>query len=446
MPRVYVRPARQCRRYDWTVPEQRSHTPGRRTARRPPNASIPLWQGRALALLGILFVAWNLRTAVAALSPIFSQIRADVPLSSVDVGVIGMLPPVCFALFGIVTPLFTRRASLELIVVLSMVAIIAGHLVRAVAGSFALLAVGSIVAFAGMAVGNVLLPPLVKRYFPDRIGLMTSLYATVLAVSTLLPPLVAVPVANGAGWRVSVGMWAGLAVLAVLPWLSIVLRRRSAASVADDGNGDGNDDVDEAEPRLLGRVWRTAVGWSIAITFAVSSLNAYAMFAWLPQIVHDTAGIGAASAGALLSLYAAMGAPAGLLIPVLAPRMKNVGLLVYAGVASFLIGDLGLIFIPGVATWLWVLLAGLGPMLFPLCLVLINLRTRTHAGAVALSGFVQGVGYTLGALGPLAVGVLHQWTGGWTVALWVLIGTALAAAAAGIVIARPHQLEDSFSR
>lgn len=388
-------------------------------------------------------MASNLRTAVAALSPIFSEIRTDVPLSSVDVGIIGMLPPICFALFGLITPLFTRRASLEFIVVLSMVAIVVGHLVRAAAGSFALLAVGSIVAFAGMAVGNVLLPPLVKRYFPDRIGLLTSLYATVLAVSTLLPPLVAVPVADSAGWRVSVGMWAALAVLAVLPWLSIVLRRRRNASAGDDVNAG---DAEEAEPRLLGRVWHTAVGWSIAIVFAVSSLNAYAMFAWLPQIVHDSAGVGSASAGALLSLYAAMGAPAGLLIPVLAQRMKNVGLLVYAGVAAFLIGDLGLILCPGFATWLWVALAGLGPMLFPLCLVLINLRTRTHAGAVALSGFAQGVGYTLGALGPLAVGLLHQWTGGWTVALWVLIGTALVAAVAGIVVARPHQLEDSFRR
>jgi len=424
------------------VPEPRPDTPSRPVEL----ASLPLWRGRTLALLGILLVAWNLRTAVAALSPIFAQIRTDVPLSSVDVGVIGMLPPICFALFGIVTPLFTRRVSLELVVALSMVAVVAGHLVRAAAGSFALLAIGSIVAFAGMAVGNVLLPPLVKRYFTDRIGLLTSLYATVLAVSTLLPPLVAVPVANGAGWRVSVGMWAVIAVLAVLPWLSIVVRRRVASDATASGADVDGDDVDEAEPRLLGRVWRTAVGWSIAITFAVSSLNAYAMFAWLPEILHDTAGVGAAPAGALLSLYAAMGAPAGLLIPVLAQRMKNVALLVYAGVAAFLLGDLGLILAPGFATWLWVVLAGLGPLLFPLCLVLINLRTRTHAGAVALSGFAQGVGYTLGALGPLAVGLLHQWTGGWTVALGALTGTALVAAAAGIVIARPHQLEDSFRR
>src|SRR6185312_822066 len=113
-------------------------------------------------------------------------------------------------------------------------------------------------------------------------------------------------------------------------------------------------------------------------------------------------------------------------------------------VGCFLVGYAGLIFWPGTATWLWVLLAGSGPLLFPLCLILINVRTRTHEGAVALSGFVQGVGYTLGALGPLIVGVLHQITGQWTLALVVLLATAAAAAVAGSIVARPHQLEDSF--
>jgi len=106
------------------------------------------------------------------------------------------------------------------------------------------------------------------------------------------------------------------------------------------------------------------------------------------------------------------------------------------------LGYLGLIFAPAAATWLWVVFAGLGPLLFPLTLVLINVRTRSHAGSVALSGFTQGLGYAIGALGPLSVGVLHQLTGGWTVALVVLLGTAVAAALAGTVVARPRMLED----
>ncbi|MFF1572062.1 CynX/NimT family MFS transporter [Leifsonia sp. NPDC058292] len=403
----------------------------------PEIATRPLWHGRTIALLGILLVASNLRTAVAALSPIFAEIRMDFDVSSVGVGLLGMLPPVCFAIFGIVAPAFTRKASLEFVVVLALGVMLLGHIVRAGAGSFVVLAIGSAITFAGMGVGNVLLPPLVKRYFPDRIGLVTSLYATVMSVSTLLPPLVAVPVADASNWHISVGMWAIVSLIAVLPWLNILLRRRPAHPAHDV-------EIEEAEPAMLGRVWHSPLAWALGIVFGTSSLNAYAMFAWLPEILTDVAGTTPLQAGSLLSLYAGMGIPAGLLIPLLAARMKNVALLIYLGVACFIVGDLGLILVPGTATWLWVVFAGLGPLLFPLCLVLINVRTRTHQGSVALSGFTQGLGYTLGALGPLAVGLLHQVTGGWTVALIVLTGTALAAAAAGAIVARPRPLEDTF--
>jgi CP family cyanate transporter-like MFS transporter len=124
--------------------------------------------------------------------------------------------------------------------------------------------------------------------------------------------------------------------------------------------------------------------------------------------------------------------------------MRNVGLLVYLGVAFFAVGYLGLLFWPAQATWLWVGLAGLGPVLFPLCLVLINLRTKTHEGAVALSGFTQGLGYVLGALGPLVFGLLHDATHGWLWPLLFLLATAAAVAFAGVVIARPGTLEDHF--
>lgn len=403
----------------------------------PETVVRPLWRGRILAMLGILIVAFNLRSAVAALSPIFDEIRVDFPLSSVAVGVIAMLPPVSFAVFGIISPAFTRRISLELLIMISMGAIVIGDLLRAVSGSFGMLAASSILTFAGMGVGNVLLPPLVKRYFPDRIGVMTSLYATVLAISTLVPPLVAVPVADATNWRFSVGMWAALSMIAVLPWLGILLRRKPAVAAGDAM-------IEEPEPQLLGRIRHSPLAWSLGIVFSVSSLNAYVMFGWLPEILHDVAGTEPAAAGVLLSLYSGMGIPAGLLIPVLASRMKNVGVLIYLGVACFIIGDLGLIFAPATVTWLWVGFAGLGPLIFPLCLVLINLRTRTHQGAVALSGFTQGLGYSLAAVGPLGIGVLHQVTGGWSVPLTVLIASAVVAAGAGIIVARPHQLEDQL--
>jgi MFS transporter, CP family, cyanate transporter len=403
-----------------------------------------LWAGRALALTGIILVAANLRTAVTALSPIVHEVSADIPLGTLAIGVLGMLPPVCFAVFGIFTPAFTRRVGLERMLVLALSAILAGHLIRALAGSLPVLLVGSLIAFAGLGIGNVLLPPLVKKYFPDRIGLVTSLYATVLAVGALVPPLVAVPVADSAGWRFSLGQWAFLALLALVPWVTLLVRERSRRGTRHQASG--NDDaVDEATPAVLGRIWRSPVAWAITIVFTVSSLNAYAMFAWLPQLLRETAGVSAGQAGILLSLYAAMGIPTALIIPVLTARLKNVGTIVYGGVVLFLIGDLGLLLAPSAAPWLWVACAGLGPLLFPLSLVLINLRTRTHEGSVALSGFVQSVGYTIGAFGPIVFGILRETTGGWTWPLIAMIITALAATVSAVVISRPHMLEDDLN-
>ncbi|TFV96330.1 CynX/NimT family MFS transporter [Leifsonia flava] len=397
----------------------------------------PLWAGRTLALLGIFLVALDLRTAVAALSPIVDEISAELALTPTIIGVLGMLPPVCFAVFGILSPAFTRRFGLEPVLIAAIIAMVVGHLARGFAPNAVLLLVGSAITFAGLGVGNVLLPPLVKKYFPDRVGLVTSVYVTLLSFSTFIPALVAVPVADSAGWRVSLGMWAIFAFAALIPWVALVIRHRT---------GSADPQAEHSESALMGRVWHSSIAWALAVVFAVSSLNAYAMFAWLPSLLDDTAGTTPAQAGVLLSLFAAMGLPAGLLIPWLATRMRNVGILVYAGVVFFIVGYLGLLLVPATATWLWVAFAGAGPLLFPLALVLINLRTRTHAGSVALSGFVQGVGYTIGAVGPLVVGILHETSGGWTVPLVFLMATAVAGAFAGVVVARPHLLEDAHER
>lgn len=396
-------------------------------------ANRPLLAGRLLAFVGILLVAANLRTAVAALSPIIGRVSAEIPLSAVVIGLLGALPPICFAVFGIFTPMLVRRSRLEVVVVGSLVAIVLGHLLRGSASSVGVLVVGSILAFAGIGVGNVLLPPLVKKYFPDRIGLLTALYVTTMSVSTFVPPLVAVPVADSAGWRLSLAMWAVIGVLAVIPWANALLR---------DSTRDQGDGVEEARADVVRSLWRSPLAWALAVIFGLSSLNAYAMFAWLPVLLEDLAGVSDQAAGALLAVFAFMGFPAGLLIPLIASRMKNVAVLVYLAVAFFVAGYLGLLLAPTALPGLWVALAGLGPILFPLALVLINLRTRTHASAIALSGFVQSMGYFFGAAGPLAFGILYAVTGGWTAPLVLMIVLALGGIGAGAVVARGRTLED----
>jgi CP family cyanate transporter-like MFS transporter len=396
-------------------------------------ANGPLLAGRLLAFIGILLVAANLRTAVAALSPIFSRVAVDIPLSAVVIGLLGALPPICFAVFGMVTPVLVRRSRLEIVLMMSLVIIVLGHVLRGAAGNVGVLVAGSILAFGGIGVGNVVLPPLVKKYFPDRIGLITALYVTTVAVSTFVPPLVAVPVADAAGWRLSLMMWAMVGVLAMIPWVNTLSGVRSR---------DPNPGVEEARPDVVRSLWRSPLAWALAVIFGLSSLNAYSMFAWLPVLLEDLAGVSDATAGTLLALFAFMGFPAGFLIPLIATRMKNVAILVYVAVGCFITGYLGLLLAPAALPALWVALTGLGPILFPLALVLINLRTRTHKSAIALSGFVQSIGYLFGAAGPLAFGILYAVTGGWTAPLGLMVVLALGGIGAGAVVARGRALED----
>jgi len=398
-----------------------------------------LWAGRTLALLGIVLLALNLRTAVAAISPIVDLVSGDIALDPVGLGVLGMLPPLAFATSGLLAPTVAKRIGLETTIVLACLAMIVGSLVRAIAPNYLVLIVGSILALAGMGFGNIVLPPAVKKYFPDRIGQVTAAYATILALSASIPAILAAPVAGMSGWRVSVGLWAVLALLALLPWLAVWRAHRADVRAAASAG-----EVPEAPGEMVGRMWRSRTAWTIGLTFAVSALNAYALFAWLPEILADIAGVDTVQAGALLSLYALIGLPFSLLVPILAVRLRSVSPIIFAGVACFLLGYTGLLLAPTTLTWLWVLLAGSGPLIFPLCLVLINLRTRSPQASVALSGVVQSIGYGVGSLGPLVVAVIHTSTGGWTAPLMFLLVTALGGIVTGIILRKPRYVEDEI--
>ncbi|MBC7724950.1 MAG: MFS transporter [Burkholderiaceae bacterium] len=407
--------------------------------------SAHLWRGRTLIFVAILLVALNLRTAVAGLSPIIPLIQADFPLDTLQISLLGSLAPLCFAVGALVTAPLSRRFGLERMLLAALVLMVLGHGVRTVATGWVELAVGTLIALFGMGLGNVLMPPIVKRYFPDRLGLMTALYLTFVAFGALVPALIAVPVGEALTWRAALGQWGLLALIAVVPWLMLVMRGRGAAGrppgadVAPDG---------PANHRGAARppIWRSPTALAITTILAVSSVNAYAMFAWLPVILRETAGTSPAAAGALLALFAGMGAPVALLMPLFAARMRNVSPLVHVGVALFVVGYSGLLLAPTSASALWVLMIGAGPLMFPLSFVLINLRSSSPDVSLSLSGFSQSVAYLLALGGPPLLGVLRDGTGGWAVGLVTLAVLSVSASVAGVVIARGHLIEDELAR
>ncbi|EPD85751.1 hypothetical protein HMPREF1529_00763 [Microbacterium sp. oral taxon 186 str. F0373] len=398
-----------------------------------------LWRGRLLALVGVVLVAFSLRSAVAALSPIISEVQADFAVPTWVAGLIGTAPPVCFAVFGIVTPILERRFGLERLAAASMLIVTSALIARSLAGDAATLLLATTVLFAAVGVGNVVLPPLIKTYFPDRVGTMTALYSALLAMAAFVPPLVAVPVADAAGWRFSLGMWAILALLAVVPWVTLVARANVARAQAPV-----TVDLDAPAPGVLGRLPRLALAWALAGTFGISAASVYACFAWLPVVLVDIAGVSHAEAGALLSLFGAMGLPWSIIVPILITRWRRVGVVYAAALIAGLTGVAGMLIAPAAATILWVVLLGTPQALFPAVLVLIQLRSRTHEGSVALSGFAQSVGYGIAALFPLMFAVVHELTGQWQPVLTVFGLLFLATIPTGLIVTRPRTIEDEW--
>jgi CP family cyanate transporter-like MFS transporter len=400
-----------------------------------------------LVLAGILLSAFNLRTAVTSLTPLLDVLGREFGFGATVAGVLGMVPTAAFAVAGVATPRLAHRLGLERTAVLSMALAAAGLLWRSLTGGTGGLLGASAVALMGMGIGNVILPPLVKRYFPDRIGPVSSLYITLLQVGTILPALLAVPLADAAGWRVSMGVWTLLAAAAMLPWLGVLrIERRAGSALAklhDRAVVPGDEAPELAAPPPRGRVWHTGLGWGLALMFGMTSLVTYAMFTWLPKLLVE-AGASPAFGGTMLALYSAMGLVGALSMPSLATRLRNPFPLALLCAACHLSAFAGLLWAPLSAPLLWAVLLGLGPSTFPLTLTLVNLRTRTPAGSAALSGFMQGVGYGLSCLGPLLFGLLHESSHGWGLPFGFLVLCVGVMLAGAWLACRPGILEERW--
>ncbi len=384
-----------------------------------------------LLVLGIVLAALNLRTAVTSVGSLLDQITANLGMSGAVAGVLTTLPVLCFAIFGAVTPALARRLGEHRSLLAALIVLGAGMLIRSIVDSTTVFLAASTAALAGGAAGNVLIPTLIKRHFPARSGIMTTLYSTALAAGTMLAAAATVPIqraANG-NWHVALGVWAALAAVAAIPWLAL-LRDEPEQDGRHPGMG----------PRAL---VRNKLAWAIALYFGTQATVAYIMFGWLAQILIDK-GITSSEAGLLLALLTGVGIPIGIIVPPIADRYRDQRPLMVALGALYIAGFLGLWLTPAhTATWICVALIGIAMGTFPLALTLLPLRTRTPETTSALSAFSQSTGYLIAGAGPLVVGVLYQLTGGWAATYLLLLAVVAAQLAAGWTAGRPLHIEDT---
>ncbi|MER6774189.1 MFS transporter [Streptomyces bacillaris] len=444
----------------------------------PVDAGPAPWLLRLIAV-GLVLAALNLRPAITSLGALLEEVREGLHMSGSVAGVLTSVPPLCFALFGVMAPRLARRFGAGTVVCAGMAAIAAGLVIRPYIGSTAGFLAASALALMGIAVSNILMPVIVKRWFPDRVGTMTGLYSMALALGTALAAAVTVPLtgALGGNWQSGLAVWAVLAALAVLPWIVLVRDRTPApgqpaavrpgrgsgaasASGAASGSAEGSGpasasasgaasgsasasgaaDARSSEAPAL-RITRSRTAWGLACFFGLQATAAYITMGWMPQIFRD-AGVPAGTAGVLLAVTMAMGVPLAFVIPRVAGRLRQQGPIVVVLGLCGLIGYTGLYLAPAAGAWAWALLLGVANCAFPLALTMIGMRSRTGAGVVRLSAFAQSTGYLLSIPGPLLVGVLYQHSGGWGLPIALMAGLMIPQMVAGVLAGRDRTIED----
>ncbi|WP_344307384.1 MFS transporter [Brevibacterium samyangense] len=394
-----------------------------------------------LVLIGVVAAGFNLRPGVTGLSPLLDMMAADVRIGAVFLSIIGMLPPLAYGVVGIVTPRLVRRFGSVSVLAVGTGLVFAGSLVRLrlpEATPFLLL---SALALVGMGIGNVVIPPIVKEFFPHRVALLSTVHVAVLQFGTFFPPLVAVPLALvlPGGWRGSLAVWAVTSGLALLVWVLVRLRaggsRTGPEAPRAPGTPSASADPSGAPSGAFGRILRSPRAWSLMVLTGLSSFHNFILFTWHP-LLFVRAGLSESTAGIMLGILCVIPFVLGLGLPVWAARIRTPVALVWVFCGFTVAGYLGMWFAPVAAPLLWTVLLGLGVSTFPLALALVNLRSARPEDTAALSGFVQGAGYLLAATGPFLFGFLID-LGGGAPAFLLALGAVLVQAVVARTACRP---------
>jgi MFS transporter, CP family, cyanate transporter len=427
--------------------------------------------GGALLVTGILVLAFNLRAMITGLPPVFPELQAVLHVSAGTLAVLASVPVLCFGIFSGAGAPLSRRFGEERVLGAAVLLIATGLVLRTVAPSV-LLFPGTIVAGAGIALMNVLLPSLVKRRMPERAGLLIGVYLLMLAVGAIAASALAVPVFNAAGRglpaaRLALGVWAAPALVAALVWLPQLRYRTVPAGPGPAEDADiaadfgvqagprpvrsGRSEAGRHRPASSGAassgasssgaagalaMRRHALAWQVTLFMGLQSLSYYATLSWFPTMFRDR-GVSAAYAGTLLALMNLGNAVTALIVPWLAQRLPDQRWLAAAAMTATGAGLAGAGFGPSVLAAPSVLVLGLGQgATLGLAIYYTMARAPDPATAASLSAFAQGIGYLIASTGPLLIGLLHTATGGWTIPLTVLLIVAVVQLVTGWLAGR----------
>jgi MFS transporter, CP family, cyanate transporter len=217
-----------------------------------------------------------LRLTVLAIPPVVPLLHADLHLSETGIGWLSSLPPMLFAIAAVPGALIIARFGMVPALLVALLLTAAGSALRGAVANVVFLYASTIAMGAGVAIAQTVMPPLVRSWFPQRIGLATTVYTNGLLIGEILPvgltiPLI-LPLVHDS-WRLDLVLWS-------LPVLATALFVAACAPRADTAKA-----THTPTKRRWWPDWRNGIIWRLGLILGSVNSVYFVSNAFLPDYV-----------------------------------------------------------------------------------------------------------------------------------------------------------------
>ncbi len=396
-----------------------------------PSSRFTFW----LVLCAMILLATNMRAPIVALGSIAPVVKDALDISEFQIGWLGAVPMLSFAVGALISPTIGKRFGLENTLIAMIGLLTVGMVIRTAIPTWSGFLIGTLLLTLAIGFANTLAAPVIKQRTPQHIPLITGLFSLTMTTAAGIVAGVVLPLSEQVGWQWALGGWTILGVFAFVIWLFLRVRLGSSNHQAVIPAALGSSDIS---------MWRTTFAWQIAIFMGLQSLLFYTVASFLPSI-WVSKGLSAVSAGQMGSVFQFMAPVSILSLTWLVNRGRPIqALAVFAAVLN-VVGILGVSYLSTDLAWLWSGMMGMGcSAIFTLSMMLFSMRTYTTNQASELSGMAQAVGYVIAFFGPLGTGWLHEMTGSWSMPLFIMLILMIVNVVIAWLVSRPVMVDGKY--